>query len=514
MPQNESSSALLTAEPPIPQADADLQKQLAGLEEQDEALIPDTYAIDAEQPTPNNRTAKDKPGLQTLFILLATGGVVAFGTLCVIVSSGSSKKPEKAAVKPSPTSEVVNSESAELKSKLAFQDQQQQINTQPTPRVSPSPSVRPSKPPTAAPTPRSAAAPTSPRSPYTPPAPRSAPAVASNRQPTTTKSVDPFERWSQLAALGQSQGEVDESFFTAAQPAVPTGTRTGATAPSATDLLAVGASPSPVPISTQPQPALLASRDLSTVQIGSTLPAGTTDGARGILSRTPQSQLSGTSAQMQTVGLGTMVAAQVKMPMLWDMAGNNPPGMQRFTIALSEPMLAEDGSVALPAGTLFVAETHAVGTENNFVVASAVAVVYRGADGQTKQEAIPVGTVLIRGLEGSALVAEKLHDSGGAIAGQDLLVGALSALGRVGEIINQPESQTVTTGRGFSQTSTQSNPSVLAAVLEGAFATTAERLSSRSDTMVEEMLQRPNVFVLAGETEVSVVVNSLFRIAR
>jgi hypothetical protein len=125
-----------------------------------------------------------------------------------------------------------------------------------------------------------------------------------------------------------------------------------------------------------------------------------------------------------------------------------------------------------------------------------------------------VGTVLIRGVEGSALVAEKLHDSGGAIAGQDLLVGALSALGRVGEIINQPESQTVTTGRGFSQTSTQSNPSVLAAVLEGAFATTAERLSSRSDTMIEEMLQRPNVFVLAGETEVSVVVNSLFRIAR
>jgi hypothetical protein len=111
-------------------------------------------------------------------------------------------------------------------------------------------------------------------------------------------------------------------------------------------------------------------------------------------------------------------------------------------------------------------------------------------------------------------VAEKLRDAGGAIAGQDLLVGALSALGRVGEIINQPESQTTTTGRGFSQTSTRSNPSVLAAVLEGAFETTAERLSSRSDTMVEEMLQRPNVLVLAGETEVSVVVNSLFRIAR
>jgi hypothetical protein len=229
MSQNESSGALLTAEPPMPTADADLQKQLAGLDEQDEALIPDTYAIAPEQSIPNQRTAKDKPGLQTLFILLITGSVVAFGSLFVILSSGSSKKPEKATVKPSPAPEVVNSESAELKSKLAFQDQQQQINTQPTPRVSPSPSARPSKPPTAAPAPpRRAAAPTSPRSTYTPPAPRSAPAPASRSQPTAVKPVDPFERWSQLAALGQSQGEVDESFFTASQMAARPGTEAGA----------------------------------------------------------------------------------------------------------------------------------------------------------------------------------------------------------------------------------------------------------------------------------------------
>jgi hypothetical protein len=514
MSQNESSSALLTAEPPTPPASADLQKQLAGLDEQDESLIPDTYAIDPEQPTPNKRTAKDKPGLQTLFILFATGSVVAVGTLFILLSSGSSKKAEKAAAKPSPAPEVVNNESAELKSKLAFQDQQQQINNQPTPRVSPSPGARPGKPPTAAPTAARSAAPASARSSYTPPAPRSAPAPASRSQPAAVKPVDPFERWSQLATLGQSQGKVDESFFAAARTA-RSGADAGVIAPtSATDPLAIGASPSPVPVLNPPQPSLVASSGISTVQIGSASSAGTTDGARGILSRTPQSQLSGTSARMQTVGLGTMVAGQVKMPLLWDMAGNNPPGMQRFTIALTETMLAEDGSVALPAGTMFIAETHTVGAENNFVVASAVAVVYRGADGQTKQEAIPVGTVLIRGVEGEALVAEKLHDAGGAIAGQDLLVGALSALGRVGEIINQPESQTTTTGRGFSQTSTRSNPSVLAAVLEGAFETTAERLSSRSDTMVEEMLQRPNVLVLAGETEVSVVVNSLFRIAR
>jgi hypothetical protein len=514
MSQNESSSALLTAEPPLPQVDADLQKQLAGLDEQDEALIPDGYAIDPEQPTPNQRTAKDKPGLQMLFILLATGSVVAFGSLFIMLSSGSSKKAEKAVVNPSPAPEVVNSESAELKSKLAFQDQQQQINTQPTPRVSPSPGVRPSKPPTTAPAPsRTAAAPASARSSYTPSAPRSAPAAASRSQPTAAKPVDPFERWSQLATLGHSQGQVDESFFTASQTAARPGTQAEAIAPtSATDPLAIAASPSPTPVSAQP--ALATGGSISTIQIGSASTAGATDGARGILSRTPQSQLSGTSARMQTVGLGTMVAGQVKMPMLWDMAGNNPPGMQRFTIALTEPMMAEDGSVALPVGTLFVAETHTVGAENNFVVASAVAVVYQGADGQTKQEAIPVGTVLIRGTEGSALVAEKLRDAGGAIAGQDLLIGALSALGRVGEIMNQPESQTVTTNGRFSQTSTRSNPSVLAAVLEGAFETTAERLSSRSDTMVEEMLQRPNVLVLAGETKVSVVVNSLFRIAR
>jgi hypothetical protein len=94
----------------------------------------------------------------------------------------------------------------------------------------------------------------------------------------------------------------------------------------------------------------------------------------------------------------------------------------------------------------------------------------------------------------------------------DPLVAVLSSLAQVGETINEPESQTVTTGIGFSQTSTQSDPEIWAAALEGAFGITSERLSDRSDQMVEELLSRPNIIVLSPDTEVSVVVNSMVQI--
>lgn len=201
--------------------------------------------------------------------------------------------------------------------------------------------------------------------------------------------------------------------------------------------------------------------------------------------------------------------------MVWDAAAGgqaSQPGLYRFTVTLTQPILAEDGSIALPAGTTFIAEVSNVNPDNNLVIASAVAVLYRDQSGTVQQQALPPGAVLIRGKQGSPLIAENLHNPGGAIAGQDLLVAALSSLGRIGEIINQPQTQTVTSGLGYSQTSTRSDPEIWAAALEGAFGTTAERLSDRSDQMIEEMLSRPNVIVLTPESDVSVVVNSFFQV--
>jgi hypothetical protein len=147
-----------------------------------------------------------------------------------------------------------------------------------------------------------------------------------------------------------------------------------------------------------------------------------------------------------------------------------------------------------------------------------LAVIYPTRDGRIRQETIPAGSVLIRGEDGEALIARGLNDPGAAIAQQDLLVGILSSLGRVGEILNQPEVETRTAASDdrFAQTivTRSREPELWAAALEGFFKTTADRLADRSDRAVEELLSRPTVAVLPAGTETSIVINSTFRVAR
>ena len=104
------------------------------------------------------------------------------------------------------------------------------------------------------------------------------------------------------------------------------------------------------------------------------------------------------------------------------------------------------------------------------------------------------------------------------IAQQDLLVGLLSSLGKVGSIVNQPRTQssTVVSSGTFNQSTitSNSNPQIWAAALEGFFSPVSERLSRRSDQAVQELLQRPNIQFLPEGTEVSIVVNSFLKVER
>lgn len=263
----------------------------------------------------------------------------------------------------------------------------------------------------------------------------------------------------------------------------------------------------------QANTSLVSNSQLPSVAIGATGNAsGASVGTQGILSRT-QSQ-SGQQAP-KTVIPGTVAPALVAMPMIWD-TGSQTKSQdklpQRFTVELTEPLLAEDKSVALPAGTVFVAQVSSVSEGNNVVSASAIAAIYRDRAGNLHQQALTEGAILIRGEGGGTLVSQNLKNSRGAIARQDLLVGALSGLSKVGEIVNRPKSQTIATGIGYSQTTTQSDPQVWAAALEGIFGVTTERMSERSDQKIKELLRRPSVKVLAAESSASVVVSSFFQV--
>lgn len=210
--------------------------------------------------------------------------------------------------------------------------------------------------------------------------------------------------------------------------------------------------------------------------------------------------------------------------MIWDEGSNNSTGgtasaqENRFAVELIEDMKATNGTVALPAGTVLVIRTSAVGRGNNLVLASAIAIVYRDRIGQIRQQTLPPDSLQIRGQDNRPLIAQKLNDVGPDIARQDLLTGLLNRLGRVGTIINQPRTQssTTTSGGNFNQSviTSSAEPQIWAAALEGFFNPIAERLSRRSDQTMQELLQRPNVQFVPEGTEVSVVVNSFLRVDR
>lgn len=519
-----STQATLVADEDISPEEEQL---LAGYNPNANHLISEEYRLKQDAEGSVERPLAEKPSVRLGSVVGLVGMVIGsvallwFGFL-------QPKPPVKQVVQQlttSPKDEPVLDESAELKSRLAFQDQRQQLKVEPVAAKSPTPTLqnKPKPTPSPPPPPRTAPQTFSPRTtpasrttPITPvrisqPAPPVVRYISPNpvsykasppiQQPES--NVDPFQQWNQLASLGQSQ--IGNSKVAQTQSEVALNTQT----PTDSTKLTARAS-----ISTPEDPGI------QTVLIGSKSTDSKTNsltpGMVGILNRTPIAPADLNVGETKEVALATSTKGRIIMPMIWDQGGNNKS--DRFAIELTKPLTATDGTVALPAGTVLVAKTVAVGKKNNLVSASAIALIYPDSQGTIKQETIPPETLLIRGRGQQPLIAKKLNDVGTDIAQQDLLVGLLSSLGRVGSIVNQPRTQssTVVSSGTFNQSTitSNSNPQIWAAALEGFFSPVSERLSRRSDQAVQELLQRPNIQFLPEGTEVSVVVNSFLKVDR
>lgn len=241
-------------------------------------------------------------------------------------------------------------------------------------------------------------------------------------------------------------------------------------------------------------------------------------GEVGILSGTPVNPDNGEGIATKEIAIGSSAQGRVIVPMIWDEADQSPTD-GRFAVQLTEDMKATDGAIALPSGTILIAEVENVTRPNRLVSQTVVAVVYPDSSGRIHQVPIPPGNLLIRGTDNQPLIAESLFDRGSQIAKTDILVGVLSSLGRVGEIINRPTQETFSQQSGVFgtttvQTSTKSQPDILAAALQGFFTPIAERLQERSQRTNEELLKQDNVAILPEGTEVSVLVNSFVSIRR
>ena len=223
-------------------------------------------AQDEEKPLPPPVSERGIP--RTVTMLLATGAAVLFAVGVWNVVKPRESVKQIAQRTPKETKEpLIQDEKPELLAKLAYQNQQKLLATKPqkTAKPKPEPSPKPSRAPRTALSPRtprlvatrSAAPPpiplreplpaprtvvrtvtvpapipqrTPPRTPA--PAPIPKPLVPPPLIPTPTEEkIDPFERWNQLAQLGQIRGNFDPNRIANAVSATPsTPATTSATA--------------------------------------------------------------------------------------------------------------------------------------------------------------------------------------------------------------------------------------------------------------------------------------------
>ncbi|MGK7875418.1 MAG: hypothetical protein AB4426_19595 [Xenococcaceae cyanobacterium] len=471
------------------------ENEIAGYNPDAPLLLDQEYQIvqDYEQPEP--KPASERGTLRAGTVLFITGGLMllALGIWFMIQPKPIKQVAEKPTPEPNP---VIPEEKPDFRAKLALQDQQRRnqpevIRT--TKRPEPKEPEKPEAPEAKQPTPRPART----SNPSPPPttvrqAPR--PVITTPSTPVEkVEKVDPFEQWSQLAALGQTRGKADIEETEAET--------------SNTD----NPSPTPTP---QLQPTPLT---IPVINIGyeSDSPNRLSRGARGILNRTRVQQTTDTKKE---IAFGTSAPSRVSVPLIWD-SGSGEQLYNRFAVTLTADVPATDGSVALRAGTVLIAETNIVGERNRLVQATAIALVYPNRQGEIQQEAIPPGTILIQGKDGQPLIAQDYFDSGPDIASQDLLVSVLSGIGRVGEVFTEPEQTSTFSNSTFGGSSSSTvirsrEPQIWSAVLDGFFNPLAQRISNRSDQQIKQLLSRPNVAIVPVGTETSITINGFVRISQ
>ncbi|BAZ33822.1 hypothetical protein NIES4074_63360 (plasmid) [Cylindrospermum sp. NIES-4074] len=180
------------------------------------------------------------------------------------------------------------------------------------------------------------------------------------------------------------------------------------------------------------------------------------------------------------------------------------PNNNRSVARLQEDLRDNYGEVALPAGTLLAVELVSVDGGSQ-----AIANV-RSIIKDNTEYPISAGAISVTGDGGRPLFAKRFQDRGGEIAGNDLFGGAASALSKVGEIINQPDT-TEEVEDDFTGTirrrSSGKRRNITGALLEGFFGQVSQNISQRNQQATQEILSRPNVWFIPQGTKITFNVN-------
>jgi hypothetical protein len=502
--------------------------EISGYQPEQVALIDQEFLIqrDSEQAEPIDES--ENPLIRFAIASLLVGGVMGFGWM--VWSIFFAPKPIVKAPTPKPTltntASPESDEAARLKAELALRNQESrnleepQTKTQVASSPKPTATVRTQRTrPVPTPKPRiiRERVPSPPRIiRETVPVKSQPQTIATKKVAPSVEKVDPFERWNQLATLGQQTIKNDS----VAEVAKNSNSEEVAQETNA-NISSQNTSEQNPNESTNIIPAVAIEKNQSNFSSISTNPKQT-PGEWGILNRTNPNidRNSSTTAFSQSndptqIQIGTTTKGEIVVPMIWT---KNDKNQRRFAVRSHKDIRSTNNRVIFPKGSILIADVDSVSKTNKLVQHSVTAIVYTDKSGRVKQQQIPQGVISIQAEDNKPLIAQALSDKGKTIAQQDILIGLLGAAGRAGEVFNQNQSQSsifTSNGNFNSQviTSKANKPNILAAAVEGFFKPMSQRLTQRADKASSEISNSPDVAILPVNTKVSIFFNNFLEIS-
>ncbi|YAF99139.1 MAG: TrbI/VirB10 family protein (plasmid) [Nodularia sp. CChRGM 3473] len=207
--------------------------------------------------------------------------------------------------------------------------------------------------------------------------------------------------------------------------------------------------------------------------------------------------------------VGEFASGTLITPLVKEQSRNNQQNEdgKRYVARLTEDLRDNYGNVAIARGSLMALEILRVDGAN-YAEAQVTSIIK-----DNTEYPISAGAITVQGEGGRPLIAQQFQDKGGEIARYDLTVGLFSGLGKVGEIINQPDIEDdiedeLLDGRiRRRRRVNNSRRNITGAVLEGAFGSLSEIIGRRAETSTQEILARPNVWYIPRNTKVTFLVN-------
>ncbi|MGG6265451.1 TrbI/VirB10 family protein [Leptolyngbya sp. AN03gr2] len=217
---------------------------------------------------------------------------------------------------------------------------------------------------------------------------------------------------------------------------------------------------------------------------------------------TPTTATFGTSTGTSSVDIsvGTQAKAILQTPIGW--TGSVENATQNVLVQLNDPLKASDGTIAMPSGTSLITRVTKADSSGLVQMEATAAIV--NEQGRNVQRPLPEYAILILGSNGNPLRASKERSSN---FGSDLGIALLSGASKVAGLLNQPQSQTITSSGGFQSTTANGKPNLAAGVAEGIGQALLNRQLQRAQQESQSSSNQPALFVLKQGSPVQVFVN-------